>query len=325
MKLPHRRQILHLAAGVAALPALPRIAIAQAYPERPVRIVAGFPPGGVTDLFARLIAQCLSERLGRQFIVENRVGVGGSLSTETVVKAAPDGYTLGLVGANDSWNAGLYDNLSFTFVRDIAPVASIARFMGVLVASPSMPVKTVPELIAYAKANPGKLAIASGGAGSSAHLYWELLKSMTGIDMLHVPYRGEGPALVDLLGGQVQAMIPNLPPAIEYIKADKLRALAVTATTRTEFLPDVPTVGEFVPGYEGVGWVGIAAPKNTPVAIIELLNAEINRCLADAAMRKRMTDLTATSFGSSASDFSKYIVDYTDKWGKVIHAASIKL
>jgi tripartite-type tricarboxylate transporter receptor subunit TctC len=210
-------------------------------------------------------------------------------------------------------------------VRDIAPVASIARFMGVLVATPSSPVKTVPDLIAHAKANPGRLTIASGGAGSSAHLYWELLKSITGIDALHVPYRGEAPALVDLLGGQVQFMIPNLPPSIEYIKTDKVRALAVTATTRSELLPNVPPMSEFVPGYEGIGWIGIGAPKNTPTSIIELLNAEVNRCLMDPAMRKRMTDLTATIIGGTASEFGKYVADYTDKWGRVIRAANIKL
>ena len=260
MKLPHRRQFLHLAAGAAALPPISRIARAQAYPSRPVRIIVGFPPAGSNDIHARLIAQWLSERLAQQFIVENRAGAGGSLATETVVRAAPDGYTLLEAAANDSWNATLYDNLKFNFVRDIAPVASISRTAGVLVVHPSVSAKSVPDLIAYAKANPGKITVASAGVGSGPHVYRQLFKSMTGVDMLHVPYRGGGPALADLLAGQVQVYFGVLTSTVEYVRAGKLRALAVTAAARSEALPEIPTVGEFVLGYEATGWQGIVAP-----------------------------------------------------------------
>jgi tripartite-type tricarboxylate transporter receptor subunit TctC len=323
MKLP-RRKFLHLAAGAAALPAVSRIARAQAYPARPVRIIVGFPPAGSNDIHARLIAQWLSKRLGQQFIVENRAGAGGSLATETVVRAAPDGYTLLEAGANDSWNATLYDNLKFNFVRDIAPVASISRTAGVLVVHPSVSAKSVPDLIAYAKANPGKVTMASAGVGSAGHVYWQLFKSMTGVDMLHVPYRGGGPALADLLAGQVQVYFGVLTSAVEYVRAGKLRALAVTSATRSEVLPDIPTVSDFVPGYEGTGWQGIVAPKNTPTEIVDKLNEEIRAALSDPKMTARIVDLGATPFASSPAEFGKFIVEYTEKWGRVIRAANIK-
>jgi len=323
MKLP-RRKFLHLAAGAAALPAVSRIAWAQAYPTRPVRIIVGFPPAGSNDIHARLIGQWLSERLGQQFIVENRAGAGGSLATETVVRAAPDGYTLLEAAANDSWNATLYDNLKFDFVRDIAPVASISRTAGVLVVHPSVSAKSVPDLIAYAKANPGKATVASAGVGSGPHVYWQLFKSMTGVDMLHVPYRGGGPALADLLAGQVQVYFGVLTGTVEYVRAGKLRALAVTAAARLEALPEVPTVGEFVPGYEGTGWQGVGAPRNTPAEIINKLNKEINAGLADPRLRARIADLGGTVSVSSPADFGKFIVEYTEKWGRVIRDANIK-
>jgi tripartite-type tricarboxylate transporter receptor subunit TctC len=323
MKLP-RRNFLQLAAGAAALPAKSRIARAQAYPARPVRIIVGFPPAGSNDIHARLIAQWLSERLGQQFIVENRAGAGGSLATETVVRAAPDGYTLLEAGANDSWNATLYDNLKFNFVRDVAPVASISRTAGVLVVHPSVSAKSVPDLIAYARANPGKLTVASAGVGSANHVYWQLFKSMTGVDMLHVPYRGGGPALADLLAGQVQVYFGVLTATVEYVRAGKLRALAVTAAARSQALPEIPTVGEFVPGYEGTGWQGIVAPKNTPTKIVDKLNEEIRSALSDPKMTARIVDLGATPFANSPAEFGKFIVEYTEKWGRVIRAANIK-
>jgi tripartite-type tricarboxylate transporter receptor subunit TctC len=324
MKLP-RRQFLHLAAGAAALPAITRFALAQAYPTRPVRIVVGFPPGGVLDLFARLIAQWLSERLGQPFIVENRAGAGGNLAAEAVVKAPPDGYTLLQIGAHNAWNVALYDNLSFNFIRDIAPVASIYRGPGVLVVHPSFPAKSVPELIAHVKANPGKINLASGGVGSAQHVYGELFKMMTGVDMLHVPYRGGGPALNDLLAGQVPVMFDTLATSIEHIRAGKLRALAVTSATRSEVLPDIPTVSDFVPGYEGTGWQGIGAPRNTPAEIIDKLNKEINAGLADPRMKARIADFGYTVFASSPADFSTFIAAYTEKWAKVIKFSGAKI
>jgi tripartite-type tricarboxylate transporter receptor subunit TctC len=324
MKLP-RRNFLHLAAGAAALPAVPRIAWAQAYPSRPVRLIAGFPPGGVLDLFARLIGQWLSERLGQPFIVENRAGAGGNLAAEAVVKAPPDGYTLLQIGAHNAWNVALYDNLSFNFIRDIAPVASIYRGPAVLVVHPSFPAKSVPELIAHAKANPGKINMASGGVGSAQHVYGELFKMMTGVDMLHVPYRGGGPALTDLLAGQVPVMFDTLATSIEHIRATKLRALAVTSATRSEVLPDIPTVGDFVPGYEGTGWQGIGAPRNTPAEIIDKLNKEINAGLADPRMKARIADFGYTVFASSPADFSIFIAAYTEKWAKVIKFSGAKI
>jgi tripartite-type tricarboxylate transporter receptor subunit TctC len=325
MKLPHRRQFLHLTAGAAALPAITRFALAQAYPSRPVRLVAGFPPGGVLDLFARLIAQWLSERLGQPFIVENRAGAGGNLAAEAVVKAPPDGYTLLQIGAHNAWNVALYDNLSFNFIRDIAPVASIYRGPGVLVVHPSFPAKSVPELIAHVKANPGKINLASGGVGSAQHVYGELFKMMTGVDMLHVPYRGGGPALNDLLAGQVPVMFDTLATSIEHIRAGKLRALAVTSATRSEVLPDIPTVSDFVPGYEGTGWQGIGAPRNTPAEIIDKLNKEINAGLADPRMKARIADFGYTVFASSPADFSTFIAAYTEKWAKVIKFSGAKI
>jgi tripartite-type tricarboxylate transporter receptor subunit TctC len=324
MKLPHRRHFLHLAASAAVLPAVSRFAWAQAYPSRPVRIVVGFPPGGSNDIHARLIAQRLSERLGQQFIVENRGGAGGSLATETVARSAPDGYTLLLSSATDSWNAALYPNLKFDFIRDIAPVASIAIGMGVLVVNPSFPARSVPELIAAARSHPGKITVASAGVGSAPHLFWELFRSLTKVDMLHVPYRGGGPAVTDLLAGQVQLYFSTMAASIEYIRADKLRALAVTAATRWEGLPNIPTVAEFVPNYDATAWWGIGAPKNTPVEIIQKLNTEINAGLADPKLKERFADLGSTVFVNSPAGFGKFTVDFTEKWDGVIRAANIK-
>ena len=323
MKLP-RRQFLHLAAGAAALPAVSRIARAQTYPTRPVRIVSGFPPGGSNDIYARLIARWLSERLGQQFFVDNRPGAGGNLGTDTVAKAAPDGFTLLLDTSADTWNATLYTNLKFNFIRDIEPVATISRGIGVLVVNPSVSVKSVPELIVYAKANSGKMTMASAGVGSAPHMYWELFKSMTGVDMLHVPYRGAGPALIDLLGGQVQVYFATLVSCIEYIKVGKLRALAVTGATRTDALPDIPTVGAFVPGYEASTWYGVGAPKGTSAAIIDKLNTEINAGLADPGMKMRIAEFGDTAFATSLGDLRKLVAEDTEKWGKVIKAAGIK-
>ena len=325
MKLPHRRQFLHLAAGAAALPAVSRLALAQVYPTRPVRLIAGFPPGGVVDVFARLIGQWLSERLGQPIIIENRAGAGGNLAAEAVVKAPPDGYTLLRIGSNNAWNVTLYDNLRFNYIRDIAPVASIYRGPAVLVVHPSFPAKSVPELIAYAKSNPGQINMASGGVGSTQHVYGELFKMMTGVDMRHVPYRGGGPALTDLLAGQVSVMFDTLATSIEHIRAGKLRALAVTSATRSEVLPDIPTVGEFVPGYEGTGWQGVGAPRNTPTAIIDRLNQEINAGLADPRMKARITDFGYTVFASSPADFRTFIAAYTEKWAKVIKFSGAKI
>ena len=322
MKLPHRRHILHLTAGAAALPAVSRVAWAQTYPTRPVRLIVGVAAGGGTDIVARLISQWLSERLGQQFIVENRPGAGSNIATEVVVRAPPDGYTLLTVGAPAAINATLYyDKLNFNFIRDIAPVAGIMRGPLVMLVNPSFPAKTVPEFIAYAKANPGKINMASGGNGTTPHVTGELFKMMTGVDMVHVPYRGAGPAITDLLGGQVQVLFDN---PIEHIRAGRLRALAVTTTTRSEALPDIPTLGEFVPGYDASGWFGIGAPKDTPVQIIDRLNREINACLADPRMKARLTDLGGIVLSGSPADFGKHIADETEKWGKVVRAADIK-
>jgi len=323
MKLP-RRNFLHLAAGAAVLPALSRISWAQAYPSRPVHIIVGFAPGGATDIMARLIGQWLSERLGRQFVVENRPGAAGNIGTEAVVKSPPDGYTLLLASSPNTINATLYDKLNFNFIRDIAPVASISRNSFVMAVHPSMPAKTVPEFITHAKANPGKINMASAGSGSAAHVVGELFKMMTDVNLVHVPYRGAGPALVDLLGGQVQIMFPPMSASIEYIRAGKLRPLAVTTATRSEALPDIPTVGEFVPGYEGSGWSGIAAPKNTPTEVIDKLNREINTALADLNIKAQLADLGSTVLAGSPADFSKLIADETEKWAKVIKFAGIK-
>jgi len=322
-KLP-RRKFLHLAAGAAALPFAPYVARAQAYPARPVRIISGFPPGGSNDLYARLIAQWLSERLGQQFFVENRAGAGGNLGTEAAANAAADGYTLLLTSSGDAWNATLYGNLRFNFMRDFEPVASVARGMDALIVHGSMPVKSVPELIAAAKANPGKITMASAGVGSAPHMCWELFRSMAGIDMLHVPYRGGGPALTDLLGGQVQAYMPTLVSAIEHIRAGKFRTLAVTAASRASVLPDIPALGEFVPGYDATLWWGIAAPKGTPADILQKLNTEINAGLANPALSGRIAELGDAAFASSREDFAHVIADDTTKWGNVIRTAGIR-
>jgi tripartite-type tricarboxylate transporter receptor subunit TctC len=324
MKLPHRRQFLHLAAGAAALPAVSRIARAQAFPTRPVRIIVGFSAGGTTDIGARLIAQWLSERLGRPFVIENRPGVGTHIATEAVVRAPGDGYTLLMVTGANAINATLYDKLNYNFVRDIAPVASVIRSPFVLEVYPAVPVKTVPELVAYSKANPGKINMASFGIGSGSHLSGEMFKMITGIEMLHVPYRGSAPMVIDLLSGQVQLAFDNLPASIEQIRAGKLRPLAVTTATRSEALPDVPALGEILPGYEASAWIGIGAPKNTPAEIIDKLNKEINAALADPKIKVRFADLSGTVIAGSPADFGKLIADETEKWAKVIRAANIK-
>jgi tripartite-type tricarboxylate transporter receptor subunit TctC len=324
MKL-RRRAFLRLAAGAAALPIVPHAARAQSYPTRPVRLVAGFPPGGVVDMFARLMGQLLSDRLGQPFVIENRAGAGGNLAVEAVVKGPPDGYTLLMIASNNAWNATLYDNLSFNFIRDIAPVASIYSGSGVLVVHPSLPAKSVAELITYAKAHPGKINMASGGVGSAQHVYGELFKIMADVEMLHVPYRGGGPALTDLLAGQVQLMFDTLATSIGHIRAGTLRPLAVTASKRVEVLPDVPPVADFVPGYEGTGWQGIGVRRGTPAEIIDKLNREINAGLADPQVKARIADLGATVFTSSPAEFGKYIADYTEKWARVIKSAGAKL
>jgi tripartite-type tricarboxylate transporter receptor subunit TctC len=318
MKLPHRRQFLHLASGAVALPALSRIASAQTYPTRPVRLVVGFAAGQAIDILARLIAQSLSERFGQQFVVENRPGGGGNIATEAVVRAPPDGYTLLAVGSNNMINATLYEKLNFDFIRDIALVASIYRVPQVMEVNPSFPAKTLPELIAYAKANPGKINFASAGNGSVAHVTAELFKMMAGVNMQHVPYRGAAPALTDLLGGQVHLMFDNMPSSIEHIRAGRLRPLAVTATARLEGLPDVPTVADFLPGFETSAWAGIGAPKNTPAEIIDQLNRETNAALADPKLKARVADLGGMVFPLSPAEYAKRVAEETEKWGKVV-------
>ena len=324
MKLPHRRQFLHLAAGAAALPAVSIVARAQSYPTRPVRIIVGFAPGGPADLIARLIGQSLSERLGQQFIIENRPGAGSNIATEAVVRAPPDGYTLLLVTATNAINTTLYEKLNFDFVRDIVPVASVNRSSGVMEVNPLVLAKSVPEFIAYAKANPGKISMASAGPGSAPHVYGELFKAMTGADLVTVHYRGSGPAFPDLFSGQVQVMFDVLYSSIGHIRAGKLRALAVTTAARSTVLPDLPTVGEFVPGYEASGWAGIGAPKNTPSEIIDRLNKEVSAILADPKATARLTDLGAIVFANTPTGFGKHIAAETEKWAKVIRAANIK-
>jgi tripartite-type tricarboxylate transporter receptor subunit TctC len=324
MKLPHRRQFLHLAAGTAALAAVARIAWAQAYPTRPVRIIAPFAPGGSTDIIGRLMGQWLSERLGQQFVIDNRPGGGGNIGTEAVVRASPDGYTLLLVGSYNAVNATLYAKLNFDLIRDIAPVASVIRGAYVMVANPPVPAKTVPEFIAYANANPGKLTMASSGIGTPPHVSGELFKMMAGVNLVHVPYRGSGPALVDLLAGQVQVSFPSMTSSIEYVRAGKLRALAVITATRSEALPDIPTVGEFLPGYEASAWYGIGAPRNTPVEVIDKLNKEINAGLADPKIKARLADLGNAPLALSPADFGKLIADETEKWGKVVKFSGAK-
>ena len=323
MKFP-RRRILRLIAGVIALPAAPHIATAQAYPTRPVRLIVGFAAGGSTDISARLIAQWLTERLGQTFVVENRGGAGSNIGTEEVVNAPPDGYTL-LVGATaNAINATLYNKLNFNFIRDTVPVAGIIRVPNVMEVNLSVPARSILEFIAYAKANPGKISMASGGVGASSHMSGELFKFMTGIDMVHVPYRGVAPALADLIGGQVQVMFDTMPNTIEYIKAGKLRALAVTTTTRNTAMPDLPTVAEFLPGYESSAWYGVSAPKGTPPDIVERLNREINAGLSDPKLSARLADLGGILIQGSSANFGKLIADETEKWAKVIKAANIK-
>ena len=324
MKLP-RRLFLQLAAAAAALPAVSRSARAQAYPQRPVRLIVPFASGGASDILARLIGQWLSERLGQPFVIEMRPGAGGNVGTEAVVNAPPDGYTLLMVNAAPSAiNATLYDKLSFNFLRDMAPVGGVVRTPLVLLVNPAFPVKTVPELIAFAKANPGKVNMASAGNGTPPHVAGELLKIMAGVDIVHVPYRGGGPALVDLLGGQVQMMFGVITSSMEYIKAGKLRPLAVSTAMRAPALPDLPTVGDFLPGYEASDWYGICAPRGTPAEIIGKLNAEINAGLADPKLKARLADLGASVLPGSPAEFGKLIADETEKWGKVVRAAHMK-
>jgi tripartite-type tricarboxylate transporter receptor subunit TctC len=319
-----RRNVLQLAAALVALATNTRIAGAQNYPTRPVRIVSGFPPGGINDTYARLIGQWLSEHLGQQFIVENRPGAGGTLAAEMVAKAPPDGYTLLLTTSADAWNATLYQNLNFTMGRDFVPVATISRGPGVLVVHPSLPVTSVPELITYAKSNPGKLTIASAGIGSAPHMYWELFKSVTQVDMVHVPYRGGGPAVADLLGGQVLVYFGTFASAIENVRAGKLRALAVTSPARVAVLPNVPAMAEFLANYEASIYVGIAAPRGVAVDIVEQLNKTINLALADANMTRRIAELGDTPLPLSTSEFANLVAFEIEKWRKVIAAANIK-
>jgi tripartite-type tricarboxylate transporter receptor subunit TctC len=319
-----RREFLRLAAGAFTIPACCQIARAQAYPSRPVRLIVGFAAGGTSDIVARLIGQWLSERLGQPFVIENRPGAGTNIATEVVVRAPPDGYTLLLAGTSGAINATLYDNLNFNFIRDIAPVATITRQPQVMVVTPSFPAKTVPELIAYVKVNPGKINMASSGIGSPSHVSGELFAMMTGVNMAQVPYRGGAPALTDLLAGQVQVYFSPTPAAIEYIRAGKLRALAVTTAARSEALPEIPTVGEFVPGYEASAWQGIGAPKNTSVEIVEKLNKEVNAGLADPKMKARLADLGSLVLPGSPADFGKLISDETEKWAKVVKFSGAK-
>jgi tripartite-type tricarboxylate transporter receptor subunit TctC len=320
-----RRQFLQLAAGAAVLPAVSTIAKAQAYPSRPVRMIIGYTPGGSADLTARLMGQWLSERLGQPFVIENRPGGGTNIATEAVVRAPPDGYTLLLAAPANAVNATLYDRLNFNFLRDVEPVAGIIRFPNVVVVNPQVPVKSIPELIAYAKANPGKLNMASSGNGSTIHMSGELFKMMTGTDMVHVPYRGGAPALTDMISGQVQVMFDNIPTCAEHVKSGKLRGLAVTSTTRSEVLPDLPTVADFLPGYEASAWYGIVAPKGTPAEIIDIVNKATNAVLADAAAKKRFAELGAILLPGSAADFGKLLADETEKWGKVVKFSGAKV
>ena len=323
MKLP-RRRFLRLAAGAVALPAVSGVAQTQTYPTRPVRIITGFAAGGTPDILARLLGQWLSERLGQAFVVENRPGAGGNIATEVVVRAPADGHTLLLVGPNSAINATLYDKLNFNFIRDIAPIASISREPQIMLVNPSVPATTIPEFIAYAKANPGKLNMASGGSGTAPHMAGELFKMMAGVNLVHVPYRGGGPALTDLLGGQVQVMFPGPASSIAYIRAGSLRALAITTATRSEALPDVPSLSDFLPGYEASSWQGLVAPKNTPNDVVDMLNKAVNAGLADPTIRARLADLGNQVLATSPAEFGKLIAEETEKWAKVIQAANIK-
>jgi tripartite-type tricarboxylate transporter receptor subunit TctC len=323
MRLP-RRQFLRLAAGTAVLPALPRLARAQTYPARPVRWLVGFAAGGPQDIVARLLGQSLSERLGQQFVIENRPGAGGNIATEAAVRAPADGYTILMIGPSATINVTLYENLSFAFLRDIAPVASIMRTSNVMEVHPSLPVKTVPEFIAYAKANPSKINMASAGSGSSQHMAGELFKMMAGVDMVHVPYRGAAPALTDLLAGQVQIMFDNMTSSVEHVRTGKLRGLAVTTAARSEALPDLPIVGDFVPGYEASGIYGIGMPKDTPPDIVGKLNREINAAIADPRIKTRLADLGGIVVTGTPADFGKILAEEVEKWSKVVKFSGAK-
>jgi tripartite-type tricarboxylate transporter receptor subunit TctC len=322
MRLP--RQFLQLAAGAGALPAVSRIARAQVYPTRPVRIIVGFPAGGPADIVARLMAQWLSERLGQQFVIENRPGAASNIGTEAALKAPPDGYTLLQVTSTNAVNVTFYDNLNFNFASDIAPVAGIIRVPFVMELNPSVPANTVPEFIAYAKANPGKINMASGGNGTSVHITGELFKMMAGVNLVHVPYRGSAPALTDMISGQVQVMFDVLTSSLQHIRSGALRALAVTTATRSKALPDLPTVGDFLPGYEASAWYGVAAPKNTPSEIVDKLNMEINVGLADSKLRARLADLGGTVIPGSPAAFGRLITEEIEKWGKVVKFSGAK-
>jgi tripartite-type tricarboxylate transporter receptor subunit TctC len=324
MKLPHRRQFLHLAAGAAALPSLSQNAWAQAYPARTVRIVVTGAPGNTVDILARIIGNWLSERLGQPFVIENRPGAGTNIGTEVVVRAAPDGYTLLLIAPGNVISPSLYEKLSFDFIRDITPIATLFRAPNVLVVNPMFPAQTVPEFIAYAKANPGKINFASPGVGTSIHLSGELFKMMAGVDMVHVPYRGTSPALTDLMSGEVQAIFDNLPTSIEYIKAGKLRALAVTSTARSELLPNIPTLAEFLPNYEAGVIDGIGAPRNTAREIVDKLNSEINTALADPKIKSHFADLGGTVFSLSSAEFGRLNAAEIEKWAKVVKFSAAK-
>ena len=321
----HRRHFLRLAGAMIALPAVSRGALAQAYPSRPVRLVIGYPPGGSADITARLMTQWLSERLGQSFIVESRPGGGTNIATEAVINAAPDGYTLLLVAPANAINATLYEKLNHNFLRDIVPVAGLIRFPNVVVVNPDVPVKTIPELIAYAKANPGKLNMASSGNGSTIHMSGELFKMMTGVNMIHVPYRGGALALTDMIGGQVQVMFDNIPTAMEFVRSGKLRGLAVTGASRSETLPDLPTVADFLPGYEATSWYGLGAPKGTPAEIVEKLNREVNAILAEPKTKARFLEIGASLLPGSAAEFGKLVADETEKWGKVVKFSGAKV
>ncbi|HTC97098.1 MAG TPA: tripartite tricarboxylate transporter substrate binding protein [Bradyrhizobium sp.] len=321
---PSRRRFLRLAAGAAVLPTASRVARAGNYPTRPIRWIVGFGAGTSVDIFARLIGQFLSERLGQPLVIENRPGAGGKIATEAVVRAAPDGYTLLDITSANVWNATIYDNLSYNFIRDIAPIAGTVRGLGVMEVIPSFPAKTVPEFIAYAKANPGRISFASSGVGTPQHLYGELFKMMAGIEMTHVPYRGSPQSLTGLFGGETQVIFDTLATSIEHIKAGRLRALAVTSASRSEQLPDVPTIGEFLSGYEATSWQGLGAPKGTPVEIIERLSGEASAAIADATLKSRIENLGYATFPIAAAELTRFIADETEKWAKVIRAANIK-
>jgi tripartite-type tricarboxylate transporter receptor subunit TctC len=321
---PSRRRFLQIAVSAPALAALGRVANAETYPSRPVTLLVGYAPGGVNDIVARITGQMVSERLSQPFTIENRPGAGSNLATEAVVRANPDGYTLLEASTSNGWNATLYQNLKFNFVRDIAPVASTVKTYNVMVVNPAFPVKTVPELIAYARASPGKINMGSAGPGSSPHLYGELFKSMTGVDMVTVHFRGDGPAVPELIAGRIEVMFGSVVTWAEQIKAGTVRALGVTSATRVQLFPDLPPIGEFVPGYEGTGWQGIGAPKNTPAEIVDKLNGTINAGLADPKYKSRLTDLGAEIFTGSPADFGKFIVDYIERWAPIIRAAGIK-